>query len=68
MVRTVLNPGVELNSLNVKKYLKYCKVPAEQSLRIDCLQKLLEVKSGASIIDGFTANDVDEIIADLCSN
>ena len=49
-------------------YLNYCEVPAEQSWRIDCLRELLEVKSGGSIIDGLSANDVDAMIADLCSN
>ena len=58
----------ELTLSLVKKKLAYAKVPKEEAWRVPFCHELLEVRTGHSVIVGFTEDECEEILNSICTS
>ena len=56
----------ELKSSEVKETLKYKAVPDDQVWRIPIVKELIEVKAGNAVIEGFTNEEILEMLQHVC--
>ena len=56
----------ELKSSEVKESLKYKAVPDNQVWRIPIVKELIEVKAGNAVIEGFTNEEILEMLEHVC--
>ena len=58
----------QMSPSSVKKLLRYFEIPDQQSWRVPCIRELIDVKSGTSIIDNFSTDEITYMINFLCSS
>jgi hypothetical protein len=56
----------ELKSSEVKECMKYKAVPENQVWRIPIVKELIEVKAGNVVIEGFTNEEILEMLEHVC--
>ena len=56
-----------LTPANIKRNLKYFKVPVDQQWRVSAVSELMDVRSGVSEVGGFSATKVEDYIEHICS-
>ena len=56
----------DLKSSDVKETFQYKAVPDDQAWRIPILKELIEVKAGNTVIEGFTNEEILEMLEHVC--
>ena len=56
----------ELKSCDVKEHFKYKPVPEDELWRIPLLKEIIEVRTGTYEIEGFTNEEIDEMLEFVC--
>ena len=56
----------DLKSEEVKGSLKFKSVPNDQKWRISILEELIEVRAGSMEIEGFSNEEISEILEHVC--
>ena len=46
--------------------LSYCEVPDSEKWRLDVVNELTEVKYGEFVLEGFSMDEVQEMLSDVC--
>ena len=56
----------ELTSQNIKQNMKYFEVPQEEHWRPSFIRELLDVKDNKMLVEGFTADEINDLIDMVC--
>ena len=56
----------EIKSCDVKENFKYKPVPEDELWRIPLLKEIIEVRTGTYEIEGFTNEEIDEMLEFVC--
>ena len=46
----------------------YCSVPDSEKWRLDVVNELTEIKYGECVLEGFSMDEVQEMLSDVCIN
>ena len=58
----------DLNPIIVKQKMVYSQVPKNEAWRIPIIKELLSVRANKSDLNGFTSNEIDNMLVDLCTS
>ena len=58
----------DLNTSIVKKKIKYKSIPDEEKWRIWMAKELMDVRTQDQVVDGFSVDETNEILAYICSS
>ena len=56
----------DLTANQVKKNLKYAELPVDEAWRVPLCQELIEFRTGGVSLEGFTSDEVEDILRGAC--